>query len=275
MTNNQILNANYLDILFENRNKDYGAYALRNGYSTRMFTALIAGLVVIFLFVFISNSISNKGSIKPDVKVNDGIVIRSIEMPKEKIKEPIKPKVAVKQKPVQKIASVNYSTPPKITIDKEVKKGMVSIKELENKKISTTTSIGKPADKVVIIKVPVIEPVHITPSSTVPSQPAFVIEQKDPQFPGGQEALKQFLVRNLRTPEDLESGERKVVKIRFKVDKDGSVNTFEIITSAGSELDIEVVRVCKKMPRWIPAIQNGINVPVNYLLPVTFIGEGG
>jgi protein TonB len=275
MTNNQILNANYLDILFEHRNKDYGAYTLRNGYSSRMFTALIAGLAVIFLFVFISNSVSGKGSIKPVVKVNDGIVIRSIEMPKEKIKEPVKPKVAVKQKPVQKIASVNYSTPPKITTDKEVKKGMVAIKELENKEISTTTSIGKPADEVVIIKAIVNETVNITPSNTIPSHPVFVTEERGPQFPGGQEGLKQFLVRNLRTPEDLESGERKVVKIRFKVDTDGSVNTFEIITSAGNELDIEVVRVCKKMPRWVPAIQNGINVPVNYLLPVTFIGEGG
>jgi protein TonB len=56
------------------------------------------------------------------------------------------------------------------------------------------------------------------------------------------------------------------------VDKDGSVNTFEIVTSGGREFDNEVVRVCKKMPRWIPALQNGINVPVSYVLPVTFIG---
>jgi periplasmic protein TonB len=62
------------------------------------------------------------------------------------------------------------------------------------------------------------------------------------------------------------------VQIKVKVDKDGAVNTFEIVTSGGSEFDREVVRVCKKMPRWTPAVQNGINVPVNYVLPVTFIG---
>jgi protein TonB len=100
------------------------------------------------------------------------------------------------------------------------------------------------------------------------------VQEKDPEFPGGAEALKKFLGRYLATPAQLEDGEKKVVKIKFKVDKDGSVNTFEIVSSGGFEFDNEVVRVCKKMPRWIPAIQNGINVPVNYVLPVTFIGVG-
>jgi periplasmic protein TonB len=80
------------------------------------------------------------------------------------------------------------------------------------------------------------------------------------------------LGKNLSTPDALEAGERKVVQIKFKVDKDGSVTSFEIVTSGGGEFDREVVRVCKKMPRWTPAIQNGINVPVSYVLPVTFIG---
>lgn len=272
MTNNQILKSNLLDILFENRNKDYGAYALRIGYNARIFIALIAGLSIALLFILISNSVNSKNISKPVEKANEGIVIRAIEMPKEKIKEPVKPKEAVKQKQIQKIATVNYSTPPKITKDKEVKNAMVAVKELENKEISTLTTTGKPADQLVIINEPVQKTVVITPSNTTPSQTTFVAEERDPQFPGGNEALKQFLARYLRTPEDLESGQKKVVKIKFKVDKDGSVNTFEIITSAGIDLDNEVVRVFKKMPRWEPALQNGINVSVNYLLPVTFIG---
>jgi protein TonB len=85
-------------------------------------------------------------------------------------------------------------------------------------------------------------------------------------------ALQRFLSKYLNTPAALEAGEKKVVRIRFKVDKDGSVNSFEIVASGGGEYDNEVVRVCKKMPKWIPGIQNGVNVPVNYILPVTFIG---
>jgi protein TonB len=272
MTNKQILKANFLDILFEKRNKDYGAYTLRTGYNARMYKALIAGLAVILVFVLLSSQANNKAKTNPVKKMNDGIMIRAIEMPKVKILEPPKPKTAFKQKQIQKIATVNYSTPPKITKDKEVKNAMVTVKELENNEISTTTTEGKKTDQVVIIKEPVKETISITSSNTVTSVPIFVYEERDPQFPGGYEALKQFLSRYLHTPDDLENGERKVVKIKFKVDKDGSVNTFEIITSAGSELDNEVVRVFKKMPRWIPALQNGINVPVNYMLPVTFIG---
>ena len=65
---------------------------------------------------------------------------------------------------------------------------------------------------------------------------------------------------------------KRVLKIKFKIDTDGSINTLEIVTSGGLKFDNEVVRVMKKMPKWVPALQNGINVPVNYMLPVTFIG---
>ena len=272
MTNSEILKTNLLDILFENRNKEYGAYTLRKGYNNRLLIALGAGLTFIFLIVFILKTSKTKNSNKPVVYISEGIVIKSIEMPKEKLKIPEKIKVAVKKKQVQKIATIKYTTPPAIKKDIEVKNVMVAIKELEGKEISDETSIGKVADNTVVIdKEPIIAE-NSELRETDQSQPVFTADERDPQFPGGQGALKQFLARNLSTPGELEDGERKVVQIRFKVDKDGSVTTFEIVTSGGIDYDREVVRVCKKMPRWLPAIQNGINVPVSYMLPVTFIG---
>lgn len=273
MTNSEILKANLLDIIFENRNKDYGAYDLRKSYNNRLLIALGTGLSVILLFIFINSIHKDKKETAPVINKKEGIVLRTIELPREKIKEPEKPQEVVKQKPVVKTATVNYSTPPKIKKDTEVKNSMVAVKELDGKEISTKTSDGKEADgKVVINKEPVVDPDTGTTTTSGPSQPAFVADERDPMFPGGQEALKQFLARNLNTPEDLQSGEKKVVKIKFQVDKDGSVTTFEIVTSGGDKFDREVVRVCKKMPRWTPALQNGINVPVSYVLPVTFIG---
>lgn len=273
MTNSEILKANLLDIIFENRNKDYGAYDLRKSYNNRLLIALGTGISVILLFIFINSIHKDKKETNHIVNTKEGIVLRTIELPREKIKEPEKPKEVMKQKPVVKIATVSFTTPPKIKKDKDVKNAMVAIKELDGKEISTKTSDGKEADgKVVINKESVEDPGTGTTTISGPSQPAFVADERDPAFPGGQEALKQFLARNLNTPEDLQSGERKVVKIKFKVDSDGSVTTFEIITSGGNEFDREVVRVCKKMPRWKPAVQNGTNVPVSYVLPVTFIG---
>ena len=261
-----------LELLFENRNKAYGAYALRKGYKNRLLIALAAGLSFILLFVFILSAGKTKSIHKPVVEIREGIVIKSIEMPKEKLKVPEKTKEVVRKKQATKIATIKYTTPPEIKKDIEVKNEMAAIKELEVKVIAEVTSIGKVADNTVVIEKEPVVARNSSVKETEQTTPDFIMDERDPQFPGGQGALKQFLARNLSSPGQLEDGEKKLVQIRFKVDKDGSVTTFEIVTSGGIEYDQEVVRVCKKMPRWLPAIQNGINVPVSYMLPITFIG---
>lgn len=271
MTSNEILKANLLDIIFENRNRDYGAYDLRKGYNKRLLISLATGLSVILLFIVISGSGKSKNNRAPVINVKEGIVIKTIIMPKEKIVLLEKPKEVVKKKAVVKTATVNYTSPPKIEKDDVVKNAMVAVKELDGKDISDKTMDGKEATDKVDLDKKVVEVTGNTLTAG-PSQPEFVVDERAPAFPGGQDALRQFLGRNLKTPADLENGEKKIVQIRFKVDKDGSVTGFEILTSGGSEFDKEVIRVCKKMPRWVPALQNGINVPVNFVLPVTFIG---
>lgn len=268
MTNKEILRADLLDIIFEKRNKDYGAYAIRRGYNHRLLTALGAAMSVILLFVLI-NIMGKKNVSSAPLNRNERIVeITEVKMFKEKPKEPEKPKEVIK--PVEKTATQKFTSEIKIKPDNLVKETLPTVDDLTNKVISDKTQIGKIDDGIPkVIERPVETGNNTGPSQT---QPEFIPREREPEFPGGPEAFKKFLTKNLTTPSDLEDGERKTVHIRFKVDKDGSVNTFEIITSAGNEFDNEVVRVCKKMPRWIPALQNGINVPVSYVLPVTFIG---
>ncbi|MEO6612440.1 MAG: TonB family protein [Chitinophagaceae bacterium] len=268
MTNKEILQASLLDILFEHRNKDYGAYALRKGYNHRLLTALGAGMSVILLFVTAGLLKGNAVSTTAVEMEKDGIVIRAIEMPKPKEQVPLKE--VVKVKAVTKKTAQAKFTPPKIV--EFVKDPMASVEDLEKKAVSVQNVVGEPEDKKVKEIIPPVE----TVLGGGPSQPVketdFIIQEREPEFPGGAEAMRKFLARYLTTPDMLQTGEKKVVRIRFKVDKDGSVNTFEIVTSGGDSFDNEVVRVCKKMPKWMPAIQNGINVPVSYVLPVTFIG---
>ncbi|MEP6701300.1 MAG: TonB family protein [Bacteroidota bacterium] len=272
MTNKEILSASILDIIFENRNKDYGAYALRKGYSTRLLTALGAGMSVILLLVVINILNSNHVSTVPFKAPKEEVVIRMVVMPKEKPKEPEQPKEkeVIKQKPVQKLAEIKYTSKIKINKDNLVKEVMPPIENLSGRVTSTQTVTGIPADKKEIEVVKTVE--EAVKGSSQPKGNDFVIQERNPEFPGGAEALRVFLARYLSSPDELGAGEKKLVKIRFKVDKDGSVNTFEIVTSGGNQFDNEVLRVCKKMPRWRPAIQNGINVPVSYVLRVTFIG---
>ena len=268
MTNKEILKADLLDIIFEKRNKDYGAYAIRRGYNHRLLTAMGTALSVILLFVLI-NTFGKKNVSSAPLSRNERIVeITEVKMFKEKPKEPEKPKEAIK--PVEKTATQKFTSEIKIKPDNLVKETLPTVDDLTNKVISDKTQVGKIDDGIPkLIEKPVETGNNTGPSQT---QPEFIANEREPEFPGGPEAFKKFLAKNLSTPSDLEDGEKKTVHIRFKVDKDGSVNTFEIITSGGNEFDNEVVRVCKKMPRWIPALQNGIHVPVSYVLPVTFIG---
>jgi periplasmic protein TonB len=105
-----------------------------------------------------------------------------------------------------------------------------------------------------------------------PKEEPAVLEKSEimPEYPGGPEALKRFLLKNLRFDfEDQEPGTRIEIRCRFVVDKEGKVTGIEIVKSAGrSEYDKEVTRVVTKMPAWKPGIQNGRTVSVYFTLPV-------
>jgi periplasmic protein TonB len=276
MTNNEIMRADLLDILFENRNKNYGAYNLRKEYDKRLLWALAAGMGLLLLVLAVS-IFSNKQTAVAILERKEAVVLKEIQLPKQEIKQPDKPKEMPKpkteSKAVPKIAAAKHTTPV-VKPDAAVKEPIKANDDLAGKQIADNNSDGKKDDG--IVKQPE-QPKEAgggagNAGPAQPAQPDFVIQEKAPEFPGGADAFKKFMAKYLTTPDALEAGQTKTVKIKFKVDKDGSVNSFEIVLSGGNEFDNEVVRVCKKMPRWIPAIQNGVNVSVNYVIPVTFMG---
>ena len=272
MTNNELLHANLLDIIFDNRNKEYGAYALRSGYNKRMMISLVAGLSLILFFILF-NSFKQKEETIISRPVGDTIhtVVVNILPPM-----PVQPKLPKEQPKLAqpatpKAATAAFSSTFKIVPNDQVIKPVTEQKDLDGKQIGTKETPG--------IEAPGIVPVAEEPAGGkgTGKEPAdagtsFAPSYSDPEYPGGQEALSRFLSQNLATPNDLETGEKKMVRVRFKVDKDGAVTGFEIVQTAGTEYDREVIRVCKKMRRWKPALQNGTAVPVSYVLPVTFIG---
>jgi protein TonB len=103
-------------------------------------------------------------------------------------------------------------------------------------------------------------------------QPEFNAASSDAQFPGGREAFAKFLTKYLITPGELEAGEKKVVVVRFMVDADGTISKTEVLQSDGDDYSKEVIRVLAKMPKWIPAMQNGTKVATWFTQPVSFIG---
>lgn len=275
MTNKEILQSDMLDILFEKRNKAYGAYALRRGYDHRMLLALGSGLAIIFSVVLFNIIGGNNDMPNDPLPKKEVMTITTIEMPEapEKPKEPEKPEEKpAAPKVIKQVAAVKNTANIKIEPDKIVKTTeMPAITDLKDKQTGTENIDGeKPGN---------IATVTEKPANTgngegagTEKQSDFIINERAPEFPGGEEALARFLSRNLHTPEELEAGQKKSVRVRFTVGSDGSISLLEIVQTGGDLFDKEVVRVCKKMPRWKPAIQNGMHVPVSYVLPVTFIG---
>jgi periplasmic protein TonB len=273
MTHKEILQANLLDIIFDNRNKEYGAYALRRGYNHRLLISLGAGLSVILFFILVNVMNHKDEMITKSTPEKDGVIIKQFEIPKEKKKEPEEIKEQPKQKPIQhkveQVAKVEFKN-LKIVPDDIADKKLVATKDdFIDKQIAKETTPGEPYKGIVPN-----QPVAITGTGDSNDKPQenFIPKSSDPEYPGGPEALSRFFSQNLVTPDDLNTGEKKMVKVRFKVYKDGSVTGFEIEQTGGGIFDTEVIRVCKKMRRWKPALQNGNAVAVSYVLPVTFVG---
>ena len=92
-----------------------------------------------------------------------------------------------------------------------------------------------------------------------------------PQFPGGQIAMLQYIMKNIKYPEQaMKEGIQGRVTVSFIVEKDGRVSNVRLLRSVQSSLDKEAVRVVKSMPKWTPGKHNGKPVRVRFNLPVMF-----
>ena len=96
--------------------------------------------------------------------------------------------------------------------------------------------------------------------------------ERTASFPGGQDALLDFLRTNIVTPEDeLRVGEKKVVIAKFMIEPDGTASDIQITQPGGMSFDKEVIRVLRLMPKWEPQLTNGNPVPVTVTQPITFV----
>jgi protein TonB len=268
MTNKEILQANLLDIIFENRNKEYGAYALRNDYEKRLLKALGIGLgLVLFLILLNFIRISNAD---PTGNENDkpSISISNVDLTPKKSIEPEKP--IEKPKELEKVKTIKNTTIEIVPNDK-AKDPPPSINDILGAITSTVTTNGNLNKNQIITNPTLVVNGNGGELKTIEPEKEFKIREQAPEYPGGTAALIEFMRRNLVTPDQLEIGDKKIVKVKFVVGKDGSITDIVILESPGKEYEKEVSRVVKKMPRWKPGIQNDITVAVSYVLPITFI----
>lgn len=261
----------WLDLIFEGKNKEYGAYELRENSSKRHIEALIivtlVGLVLVYLPQFI-RSVTPHRTISVKVAEVEELKVIDIEDP-EKI-EPIVSIEAPAPPPalVATVKFVDFVVVPdsKVTAD-DLIPTQIALDDM-GVAIASTTIEGVAGGNVHIDDVST--DVFGTGSGTGMEKPYDFVEQP-PQFPGGEKELMKWLNTNIKYPLiALERGIEGRVILRFIVSADGSVSGVEVQRSLDPSCDREAVRVVKNMPKWNPGKQNGQAVPVYYTVPVLF-----
>jgi len=270
MESNKILNADILDIIFEGRNKEYGAYQLRKTYNKRllMSLAIMAGTILfIFLAYLASHAIEDNGPKK--VIVQD---VQLQEVKQEEKKEPPPPPPPPKPEPPK--VEITKFTPPKIVKDEEVKEEEKppEVEKLEETKIGTINQEGEKDQG--IVAPPVSDEgkgvIEAPKKDETDYDKTFTKVEIESEYPGGASAWQRYLNKNLRYPQDAIDNEiQGTVVVQFIVDKAGIVSEVEAI-SGPNELRDEAVRVIKKSGQWTPAVQNGRQVKSYKKQPIVF-----
>ena len=257
-----------IELVFEGRNKSYGAYVLRRDYSQRMGIALgimFSGVMSICMWFQFTGSERSDAPLPTPQRDWMKLTEVNIQPPRPVQPEPLTPMAKKTSPPVatQKFTST-------IDIKPTVTDPMPSTDDLKNAAVSTVTQTGKDPGN----QVRITETTGGNGTGNSENGSPFVSDERQPEFPGGERGLRNFLAAHLQTPSSLEEGERVTVRIRFTVQTDGRVDMLQIDASGGEDFDREVLRVCKRMPRWVPGSQNGRQVAVQYVLPVTFLIAG-
>ena len=269
-----LIDNNWTDLVFEGKNKEYGAYVLRRDTGRRNVKALIwvlIGIAAIFAIAYANLAIQN--AIKQNATIDTDVALSKLAQKKEakvERKEPVK--VEVEQKVVEKVKSSVKFTAPEIKKDDEVKPED-EIKSQDDLS-KTNTAIGTfdvkgndeaegevlKAKEVVVDEKPKEEETKV-----------FDVVEQMPSFPGGDAELMKYLNEHMKYPVVAEeNGIQGRVICTFVVERDGSITDVKVVKSVDPSLDKEAVRVLKSMPKWIPGRQNGSPVRVKYTVPVTF-----
>lgn len=267
-----LIDNEWVELVFEGKNKDYGAYKLRKSTGVRnvkamiiVFATIVIILVAAWAKIAIENAMPKKVAIETDIELSQ---LAQKKEAKVERKEPIK--IEVEQKVVEKVKSSVKFTAPEIKKDEEV--NPEDELKTQDELAQNTAAIGafdvQGNDEA---EGEVLKAKEVIAQEAEEAEKVFDVVEQMPTFPGGNEALFAFLSKNIRYPAVAEeNGVQGRVIVTFVVERDGSITDVKVIKSVDPSLDKEAMRLVKSMPNWIPGKQNGQAVRVKFTLPVTF-----
>ena len=274
----------WCDLVFEGKNKDFGAYVLRTGSTARHNKAMIYTLLGALLLVIgtiatvkVQEFIAER-QIADAAEQEEVIVEMNNEEPEEepeqqKLEQP-KPEVlpeevlnTVKVTELRIVEDEKVKKEDEIKTQDELKETETAFGQKDNEKGTEDRNVTRTLKEEVVVekKTPVEEK----------KEEIFKSVEQMPTFPGGDAALMKYLSSHINYPAMAqENGVQGRVVVQFVVTKTGKVGEVKVVRSVDKDLDREAVRVCKSLPNFVPGRQNGQPVNVWYTLPVTFKLQG-
>ena len=275
----------WCDLVFEGKNKDFGAYVIRTDSSRRHNKAVLwtlIGSIIFGLLAFgyvkanqyleerwLADQVGQEGvciDITPDAEEPE---------PEQEILEQEKPEVVEEALSSVRVTELQIVDDEKVRPEDEILSqdekeatdkvfGQTNVDNGQDDRMNFQTAVNE-----VVVEKPVEEP------KEVKAEQVFVTVEQMPQFPGGDAELMRYLQSHMNYPPmAAENNVQGRVVVQFVVDKTGRVGEVKVVRSVDRDLDKEAVRVCKSLPKFTPGRQNGQAVSVWYTLPVTFKLQG-
>ncbi|MDE7116315.1 MAG: energy transducer TonB [Muribaculaceae bacterium] len=281
--NVDLTSQDWRNLVFADKNKEFGAYQLRKESDKRHNLAAVftlIGLVVIFILIIALSRWSDYRAEQQAIALQEQrekmmaaqlaeqndepepepeIEEQKFEQPEIEVPEEVLATVQVTQ-----IAIVDADKVKNEVMDMDTQKEDNTARGVVTQEGSDDADKFKAVQEQVIVKEP--EP-EVKPKE----EEIFVAVEQQAEFPGGQAAMMKWLSNNVRYPESAQQNDiQGRVIVKFVVEKDGSIGHAEILKGVDRDLDREAIRVVKKMPKWQPGKNNGVAVRSYFNLPVVF-----
>ena len=275
----------WCDLVFEGKNKDFGAYVIRTESPKRhtkavIYTVLGALLVGLLTFGLIKVNEYMEQKRIADMAEQEEVLIdmsqdaEEPEQEQERLEQP-KPEVlpeevlkSVKVTELQIVEDDKVKKEDEIKTQDELKETETAFGQKDNEKGTEDRNVTKTLKDEVVVEKKEEKPKEV-------KEEVFRSVEQMPQFPGGEAALMKYLQSHINYPPmAAENNVQGRVVVQFVVDKTGKVGEVKVVRSVDKDLDKEAVRVCKSLPKFTPGRQNGQAVSVWYTLPVTFKLQG-
>ncbi|MES2734601.1 MAG: TonB family protein [Bacteroidota bacterium] len=253
------------EIIFEERNKSYGAYEIRKTYDRNLITAISTAVTLVLVFV----------AIPTIAKYLHGTETLATAIPKPKVTvcPALPPPIDVTLPPPPKV----YATPPTAKMVPFMKPEITEEEVLPEEEMPTVADAKANVTGVETIDGsseianfdgPIDQPAVM---AEVENEKPYLVVEQMPTFKGGVEALMNFLGKHIKYPPmAVRMGIKGTVFVGFVISKEGSIDDVVIVKGISKECDEEAIRVVKSMPHWNAGKQNGKTVAVRFVLPIKF-----